>query len=236
MALRSDLDTSQENKASIDVVVENADHFITEISRLCEHNEIENAITLLKKWDEKEEIDATQIKSCYMITLNAMIQEQKRRGRQKQQQSTTLNEQDIDIIYIPEQAKELLHRMLFVGKKNPHLLPTAEIFHAVIVIWTISPLIKGTSYECHSLIKMLWSLCRGTRQAKKEEGETNVAENVEMFVPMKESYFLAIRSCSAIDRGRKSAKLAESLMNEMESFCKYYPQLTPDREIVNKVM
>jgi hypothetical protein len=38
------------------------------------------------------------------------------------------------------------------------------------------------------------------------------------------------------DRGSDAAKLAENLMEEMESVCQDHPELTPDRSIANEVL
>lgn len=61
-------------------------------------------------------------------------------------------------------------------------------------------------------------------------------QRLKLFVPTKQCYEDAILACSLKDRGVRAAYLANDILNEMESLCKDYPQITPDRCTMNKVM
>jgi hypothetical protein len=76
-----------------------------------------------------------------------------------------------------------------------------------------------------------------------ENDENNrkiLQERATKLVPLKDSYYHAIRACSLFNNGwngaRRAANQAEKLMENMEFLSKDYPHLKPDRLIVNEVM
>ena len=120
------------------------------------------------------------------------------------------------------QANNVLQRLLELGEIDSILLPSAEDFNSVIRIWGSSAFVENASVQCHNHLKTLWSLYNKHKDKK--------------FVPLNTSYYYAIRACSMRDRGSDAAKLAENLMEEMESVCQDHPELTPDRSIANEVL
>jgi hypothetical protein len=193
----------------------------TEIASLCEAGQFKNAIETLEHSSPDDDT-----KSCYVMILNSLVEHHKQlEGQQIERKQKkiaiykpTSNE---DALHL-HQANNVLQRLLELGEIDSSLLPSAEDFNSVIRIWGSSAFVENASVQCHNHLKTLWSLYNKHRDKK--------------FVPLNTSYYYVIRACSMRDRGSDAAKLAENLMEEMESVCQDHPELTPDRSIANEVL
>jgi len=194
-----------------------------DITTLCEASRFDEAIASLDKLSPDGDL-----KSRYVQILKSLVDQQNR-----------VHEERIKLISIGgtikaiddenysvhlHQADKILQTLLGLGENSDSdsCLPSAEDFNDVIKMWGSSTFVEEASVRCQSYLETLWSLYR-----EKED---------ERFVPLHESYYHAVLACSARDRGSDAAKRAESLMEEMESYCNDHPRLTPDRSIANGVM
>jgi len=191
----------------------------TEISSLCDADRFEKAIEIL----ERESLGA-HTKSCYATILKNLADREEQLEEQRiEEKSSVISKPPSDkdtVRYL--QSSRILDRLLELGKLDSELLPTADDFNCVIKMWGSSDYVEEASIKCRSYLRTLWSLHNKEQEQK--------------FVPLKESYFYAIRACSQRDRGSDAAKRAENLMNEMESAGRDHPDLLPDRSIANEVM
>jgi hypothetical protein len=225
--------SSDETSASADKIdlPSSVQDLKAEIEKQCDEiGNVDNATKILCSWmDEKYDSsnkDAPMIlKSCCKIILQTLIDMEV-----KAEKLDTVDPENAVPPYL--QADKLLTTMISWGKEiNSDLLPTADIFELVIKVWISATDIVGASGKCRYYVKKLWSL------HEEQSSKNNVDEKrLKLFVPTKQCYEDAIRACSLKDRGVKAAYLADEILNEMESLCADYPQITPDRYTLNKVM
>lgn len=191
----------------------------TKIIGLCDVDQFEKAIEILEG-----DSPSAHTKSCYATILkNLADREEQLEERRIEGKNSIISKPPIDketVRYL--QSSRILNRLLELGKLDSEFLPTADDFNCVIKMWGSSTYVEEASIECRSYLRILWSLHNKEQEQK--------------FVPLKESYFYAIRACSQRDRGSDAAKRAENLMNEMESAGRDHPDLLPDRSIANEVM
>ena len=205
-----------------------------EIKKQChEIGNVDNAINMLYSWmgekyDNNHNKDTPLIiQQCCKTILRTLIEMQ-------------VNAEKLDIVdpedVVPPHLKadELLTTMISWGKEiNSDLLPTSDIFELVIKVWVSAKDIVGATGKCRYYLKKLWSL----HEEEQSSDKNNIDDQrLKLFVPTKQCYEDAILACSLKDRGVRAAHLANDILNEMESLCKDYPQITPDRTVMNKVM
>ena len=203
--------------------------FETEITSLCDVGQYDEAFSILQQLPA----DAS-LKSNYVRLLRSLsdrqlhLQEERMNERTNIVITTKAAANDDENADSKEQylflADTIIKTMLELGKQSDShdLLPTAENVHLVIKMWWSSSFVEGASVRCRFYLDTLWSLY----EKRKDE----------RFVPLYESYYCAVSACSAKDRGSDAAERAENLLEEMESFCRKHPKLTPDRSIANGVM
>ena len=195
------------------------DGFDTEIKRLCEAGEFEEAVASL------EQLPANiGLKSCYLQILKSLVDRQNQLQEELKLAPKGTHSNDTNYTVHLYQADKIVHKLLELGENSDSelLLPDAEVFNDLIKMWGSSTFAEKASIRCESYLNSLWSL-----YDKQKD---------ERFVPLLESYFYAISACSAKDRSLDAAKRAESLMKDMESRSQEHPELTPNRSIANGVM
>eukprot|EP00536_Pseudo-nitzschia_multiseries_P015887 jgi/Psemu1/44147/gm1.44147_g len=207
--------SSSSSSASLSSLVE----LETEIASLCEADRFQEAIDAL----EKEDTEPTaRVKACYTTILKSLVDREEQIEVQRMEGKNNMIRKPTDekdtVRYL--QASKILDRLLELGESNRELLPTAEDFNSVIKMWGSSVFVDEASIKCRSYLRELWTLHNKYHD--------------EAFVPLKESYYYAIRACSQKDRSSSAANRAQSLMNEMEAVCVKHPQLSPDRSIANE--
>ncbi|KAG7362237.1 PPR: pentatricopeptide repeat domain containing protein [Nitzschia inconspicua] len=198
----------------------------TDVFRLCDNGQINLAMKVLENFvvnecDETEASNDATIQEVFRI-VRAFLQALINDGKHSED---TL-----------QRSSKLLDVFIKRGQKVPEWLPTADMFASVIKSWTTAtPSVPGASVECTALLKKIWSLYRQEEKRQKESNGIN-RDILQRFVPDRDTYFAAIRSCSMRDRGVDAAKRADALLDDMEALREEFPQLTPDRTIVNEVM
>jgi hypothetical protein len=202
-----------------------SEELIEKVTRLCDSRQIESAMKVLENFQVDENCTASSettiagLLICFTILLEKLIL------------------QDIYVVNTCQWTTKKLQTFIDQGVKNPAWLPTAQIFHLVIQSWIVAaPAVEGASIQCKSLIEKQWSVFHQKSTQRDESQSSLYGEDLPKFIPQRETYFAAIRACSLRDRGVDAAKRAEALMDEMEVLCQKYPQLTPDRAIMNEVM
>ncbi len=205
----------------------------TEIFRFCQNNDIKSAVRVLEKWVEDEEDAPSETIRALTTSFTNILE-------------LLVNEKS-EVIQLRtfRRASNILDKFLDRGANNSEWLPTAEVFLLLIQGWaSTSPPMTSASERCCELINKQWSVYR--QEWKKILGENDennrkiLQERATKLVPLKDSYYHAIRACSLFNNGwngaRRAANQAEKLMENMEFLSKDYPHLKPDRLIVNEVM
>ena len=190
----------------------------TEIIRLCEAGEFEEAVASLEHLPPD-----IGLKSCYVQILKSLGDRQNQL-QDERALAPKRTDTDIDNMVHLEQADKILQTLLELGGKpdSEFLLPDAELFNDLIKMWGSSTFAEKASEQCQFYLDSLWSLYDEQKDAR--------------FVPSLESYYHAISACSARDRSLDAVKRAESLMKDMESRSQDHPELKPNRSIANGVM